>query len=136
MFGFGIDKKQVAHLAGIIHGLQLEFAKAVGETALEQDRPLPAFCDANLAVIYGFASAGADHMAVSDKVMLRALETYFRSNFSDGPTLMLRQLRLCKDTAFSSMASTAVIAAEQVNRTGNLSAPMRFLATQFIESVG
>lgn len=134
MFGFGVDKKQVAHLAGIIFGLQKEFLDGATTVALELGILMPQYGDKNLAIIYGFANAGADHMGVEDKVMMRALEEYFCS-MPDGSGQMLRLMKIFTDPTYKAAAHAGFEAAKQFNTERDFKAPMRGLALKLLKDI-
>ena len=134
MFGFGIDNKQVAHLAGIIYGLDKHFIEGVTRMSAELVIRMPEYGDRNLAIIYGFASAGADHMGVPDKVMMRAMEKYFL-NMPGGARKMLHLLKIIKDPSYEAIAGAAVKASEECQLEGSAELPMCRLAEKFLKNL-
>lgn len=132
MFGFGINKEEVAKLAGWIMAMQENFCQQVMLAAEEKGQIPEEFGDRNLAIIFGFANGGADIMKLSDKVMMRALETYFTKTYRDGASRMLRFMEIFKDPSYASAAKAGLMAAYDVEKSRDLVAPMRMLAFKFL----
>ncbi|NMG31092.1 hypothetical protein [Aromatoleum evansii] len=130
MFGFGADKKKSAHLAGIIFGLNERFAAEVGLVAEGGATTPPVYDERNLAVIYGFAVAGAKHMNVSDKIVENALDMYF-GNMSDGDEQLARLSRIVEEPTYEPIIIAAARAGHEVSTRNDFSS-LRRLAVQFI----
>lgn len=132
MFGFGINKEEVAKLAGWITALQENFGQQIMLVAVEKGQIPEEFGDRNLAIIFGFANGGADILKLSDKVMMRALETYFTNSYRDGASRMLRFMKIFKDPSYASAAKAGLMSAYDVEKSRDLVAPMRMLAIKFL----
>ncbi len=132
MFGFGAEKKQSAHLAGIIFGLNQRFAQEVGVSSVAHGVKAPTYNERNLAIIFGFACAGAQHMNASSKILEKALEMYF-GNMSDGKQQLSQLSLIVEDPKYEKIIIAATQAGHEISTRNDLSS-LRRLADSFVKN--
>ena len=135
MFGKRKKKRQVLELQEFLKPVISTFLQAVAVTTAIKGREVPSLNDDRIvSIVDGFATAAIVTANLDREVADEAVLSLLRQD-RDGPELVKRWMRMCRDHTFGPFHQSAQNAFFDAARSGDLEGEMMKLAEELFESI-